>query len=633
MSGYFTNIIKYFCWRMKNNTDSGKKWLPTSVKEMRDLGWEQADVILFSGDAYIDHPSFGIAIIARILESEGLKVAVVPQPNWRDDLRDFKKLGTPRLFFGVGAGNMDSMVNHYTATRRLRSDDAYSPGGVAGFRPDYPTIVYSQALKKLFPDVPVLIGGIEASMRRLAHYDYWKDSLEQSILISSHADILMYGMAEQPLRLMVRKLKEGASFNTLTTLPQTAVVMPKGEPLPPVDDVKDKFMHPFSEATASKKAYAENFMLFEKTSNSLSPVRLIEPYDDCSVVVNPSFPPASTEEADSVYDLPFNYAPHPRYDKKGTIPAWEMIKFSVNIHRGCFGGCSFCAIAAHQGKFIVSRSEKSIMKEIEKISRMDDFHGYLTDLGGPSANMYRMGGAEKSRCLKCSRPSCIWPSVCNNLKTSHKELTTLYRKVNSLPYIKKAFIGSGVRYDLLFKEWNPSAGKEENVYLKELVTGHVSGRLKVAPEHTDDTVLHLMRKTPFNLFLRLKSRFDSIRSSEGLKYELIPYFISAHPGCNEEKMESLARQIKEIGLHPEQVQDFTPTPMTLSTAIYYLGFDPYTDKKVFVARTIEEKRKQKDYFFWSKKSGYKGDAGRQKQNGKPVKDIRRRGGDKKKTGR
>lgn len=578
------------------------KWFPTSVREMKERGWDQADVILFTGDAYIDHPSFGAAVIARVIEAEGLRVAVVPQPNWRDDLRDFKKLGAPRLFFGVTAGNMDSMVNHYTASKRLRSDDAYSPGGAAGFRPDYPSVVYTKALKSLFPGVPVLLGGIEASMRRLAHYDYWKNAVEPSILISSGADMLMYGMAEQPLKALLRELKEGAPFSSLRSMPQTAVPVPAAD-IRPSEGVADKMLHSFSEASSSKKAYAENFVLFEKTSNSLSPARLIEPYGDIAVVVNPPMAPSSSEEADSVYSLPFNYAPHPRYDKKGNIPAWEMIRFSVNIHRGCFGGCSFCAIAAHQGKFIVSRSEKSIMKEIEKISRMDDFRGYLSDLGGPSANMYRMGGRDKSRCEKCSRPSCIWPSVCNNLNTSHEALTSLYKKVNALPYIKKAFIGSGVRYDLLFREWNPSAGRGEETYLKELVVNHVSGRLKVAPEHTEDDVVRLMRKTPFSLFLRLRDRFGEITRSEGLKNEIVPYFISAHPGCDNLMMERLSHRLKETGLRPEQVQDFTPTPMTLSTAMYYLGYDPYTGKKVFVAHGVEEKRRQKDFFFKTTGSG------------------------------
>ncbi|HPT12835.1 MAG TPA: YgiQ family radical SAM protein [Bacteroidales bacterium] len=593
----------------KTDIHKDQRWLPTSVKEMKELGWEQPDIILFTGDAYIDHPSFGAAVIARVIESEGLKVAVVPQPNWRDDLRDFKKLGAPRLFFGVAAGNMDSMVNHYTAARRLRSDDAYSPGGAAGFRPDYPTIVYTQALKKLFPEVPVLIGGIEASMRRLTHYDYWKNKLEPSILISSGADMLMYGMAEKPLKMLLQRLKAGTPFKSLRTLPQTAVIIQADE-LTQEEGIKDKQLNSYETAVASKKAYAENFVLFEKTSNSLTPVRLIEPYDDRVVVVNPPLPPLSAEETDSVYSLPFNYAPHPRYDKKENIPAWEMIKFSVNIHRGCFGGCSFCAIAAHQGKFVVSRSEKSILKEVEKISHMDDFRGYLTDLGGPSANMYRMGGGDKARCEKCSRPSCIWPSVCNNLKTSHEELTALYKKVNALPYIKKAFIGSGVRYDLLFKEWNPSAGRAEEAYLKELIVSHTSGRLKVAPEHTEDDVVRLMRKTPFSLFLKLKNRFDAIIKSEGLKYEIVPYFISSHPGCDNHRMEKLSGKLRDIGLRPEQVQDFTPTPMTLSTAMFYLGFDPYTGNKVFVAHGVEEKKKQKDYFFWSKTKNISTDKGK-----------------------
>ena len=582
---------------------------------MKELGWEQPDVILFTGDAYIDHPSFGAAVIARVIESEGLKVAVVPQPNWRDDLRDFKKLGAPRLFFGVTAGNMDSMVNHYTAARRLRSDDAYSPGGAAGFRPDYPTIVYTQALKKLFPEVPVLIGGIEASMRRLTHYDYWKNKLEPSLLLSSGADMLMYGMAEKPLKMLLQLLIAGTPFESVKSLPQTAVAVQAGE-LMPEEGIKDKQLNSYETAVASKKAYAENFVIFEKTSNSLTPVRLIEPCDGKLVVVNPPLPPLSSEESDSIYSLPFNYGPHPRYNKKENIPAWEMIKFSVNIHRGCFGGCSFCAIAAHQGKFVVSRSEKSILREVEKISHMDDFRGYLTDLGGPSANMYRMGGRDKTRCEKCSRPSCIWPSVCNNLDTSHDTLTALYKKVNSLPYIKKAFIGSGVRYDLLFKEWNPSAGRAEEAYLKELIISHTSGRLKVAPEHTEDDVVRLMRKTPFSLFLKLKSRFDAIVRSEGLKYEIVPYFISSHPGCDNQRMQKLSGKLRDIGLRPEQVQDFTPTPMTLSTAMYYLGFDPYAGNKVFVAHGVEEKKKQKDYFFWSKNKGFKDDIHKKRKPGR-----------------
>jgi uncharacterized radical SAM protein YgiQ len=602
---------------MKSHEKVMSGWLPTSKMEMEALGWECADVILFTGDAYIDHPSFGAAVIARVLENAGLQVAVVPQPNWRDDLRDFSKLGAPRFFFAVTAGNMDSMVNHYTATRRLRSDDAYTAGGAAGFRPDNATVVYTQALKKLFPDIPVVAGGIEASMRRLMHYDYWKDSLEPSVLISSGADMIIYGMAEKAVSVLAHRVQRGEKVNMITDLPQSGYLRPAGEPLHPLPGVKDMMMHSCSEARTSRKAYAENFVLFEKTSNSQKPVRLIEPCGDTVVVVNPPMPAASEAEADAVYDLPFNYAPHPRYEKKGPIPAWEMIKFSVNIHRGCFGGCSFCAIAAHQGKFVSSRSEASVLKEVERISRMEGFKGYLSDLGGPSANMYRMAGRDKERCYKCGRPSCIWPAVCNNLETSHRDLLALYKTVNSLPYIKKAFVGSGVRYDLLMKEYNRSAGRDEEHYLKELIVNHTSGRLKVAPEHTDDEVLYLMRKSSFRHFRKLSEIFGGIVRSNGLRYDLIPYFISAHPGTTEQKMGALASELKDLGMHPEQVQDFTPTPMTLATAMYYLGFDPYTGRKVHVTRDISEKRRQKEYFFKAQRSG-QGAWGKGQKAGKVV---------------
>jgi uncharacterized radical SAM protein YgiQ len=589
---------------MKTEGNSKSVWLPTSRKEMETLKWDRPDVILFSGDAYIDHPSFGAAVIARVLEAAGMRVAVVPQPNWRDDLRDFTKLGAPRFFFAVTAGNMDSMVNHYTATRRLRSDDAYTPGGAAGFRPDYATVVYTRTIRKLFPEVPVVLGGIEASMRRLLHYDYWKDSLEPSILISSGADLLIYGMAERAVRELAVRVMKGESVASITDLWQSAFLRPDVGMLKQLPGVRDRIIHPCSEAQKSRMAYAENFVHFEKTSNSMKPVRLIEPCGDLSVVVNPPYPPASEFEMDTIYDLPFNYAPHPRYAGKGPIPAWEMIRFSVNIHRGCFGGCSFCAIAAHQGKFISSRSKGSIIRETERISRMEGYRGYLSDLGGPSANMYRMKGRDTKRCAVCSRPSCIWPSVCDNLDTSHADLVNLYDEVNSLPYVKTAYVSSGVRYDLLMREFNRSAGKDENEYLRKLVINHTSGRLKVAPEHTDDQVLYLMRKSSFRHFRKMRERFLEIIRNNGLKYELIPYFISGHPGTTEKKMEELACEFREIGLHPEQVQDFTPTPMTLATAMYYLGFDPYTGKKVYVARDIAEKRRQKEYFFRVKSKGH-----------------------------
>jgi uncharacterized radical SAM protein YgiQ len=587
---------------VKTHSIFNNSWLPTTKKEVDLLGWDELDVIIFSGDAYVDHPSFGPAVIGRIIEEEGFRVAIIPQPNWQDDLRDFRKLGKPKYFFGVTAGNMDSMVNHYTAARRLRSDDAYTPGGKAGFRPDYPTIVYSKILKEIFPDVPVVIGGIEASMRRLTHYDYWKDKLEPSILLSSGADMLIYGMGEQPIRTVLRLLLKGVPFSSLLTVPQTSVIIKQDEPLPVQNKWKDISLYSYEKCLKDKTLFAENFVKFEKESNRIESARLTEPTGDLKVIVNPPFPPMKEEEADRTFDLPYMYLPHPRYNKKEDIPAYEMIKYSVNIHRGCFGGCSFCAIAAHQGKQIVSRSERSILNEIKKIVRLPDFKGYLSDLGGPSANMYMMKGKEIRLCKVCSRPSCIWPAVCNNLNANHKALTDLYRKVDKTEGIKKSFIGSGIRYDLLFTEWNKSAGRDEGEYLDELIKNHVSGRLKVAPEHTSPLVLSYMRKAPFELFRKLKKRFDNIRKKYDLKYEMIPYFISAHPGCTDSDMKDLETEVKSLGIKPEQVQDFTPTPMTLSTLMYYTGFDPYSGKKVYVARNIEEKRKQKEYFFWYKKN-------------------------------
>ncbi len=599
---------------MKKRMMSAGEWLPVTKKEVDHKGWDELDVIILSGDAYVDHPSFGSAVIGRVIEDEGLRVAIVPQPNWKDDLRDFRKMGRPKYFFGVTAGNMDSMVNHYTAARRLRSDDAYTPGGKAGFRPDYPTIVYTKILKELFPDVPVVIGGIEASMRRLTHYDYWKDKLEPSILLASGADMLIYGMGEQPLRELLRLLLKGIPFSSLKTIPQTAIALRRNDPLPLQSKWNDITLNSFEKCLKDKEKFAANFVMFEKESNKMESSRLSESSGDFKVIINPPFLPMTEEEADRTFDLPYMYLPHPKYNGKGNIPAYEMIKFSVNIHRGCFGGCSFCAIAAHQGKQIISRSEHSILNEVGKISALPDFKGYLSDLGGPSANMYRMKGRDLELCRTCSRPSCIWPSVCKNLDSNHKTLTGLYRKVDSMEGIKKSFVGSGIRYDLLFPEWNKSAGKDEKEYLEELVTLHVSGRLKVAPEHTSPGVLYEMRKVPFDLFKKLKRRFDEIITKHGLKYEIIPYFISSHPGCTDADMKELAAEVKSLGIRPEQVQDFTPTPMTLATLMYYTGYDPYTGKRVYVARKTEEKRRQKEYFFWyTKAQGLKGTKAQRKK--------------------
>ena len=572
-------------------------WLPTTKKEVEIKGWDELDVILFSGDAYIDHPSFGAAVIGRMLEAEGLKVAIVPQPNWRDDLRDFKKLGKPRLFFGVTAGAMDSMINHYTANKRLRSDDAYTPDGRADMRPDRTSIVYTNILKELFPDVPVLLGGIEASLRRVTHYDYWDDKLHQSILIDSKADLLVYGMGENPLKSIVSSLKQGKSLNELTDIPQTVYLAEKAKILHN-NEYKDINLFSHEECLSDKLKQAKNFKIVEEQSNMINASRIIQEYGEKAVVINPPYPPMTEREIDSSFDLPYTRLPHPKYKGKN-IPAFEMIKFSVNMHRGCFGGCAFCTISAHQGKFIASRSKESILKEVKEITEMPDFKGYLSDLGGPSANMYKMKGKDEGICGKCKRPSCIHPKICKNLDVDHTHLLDVYKAVDSLPKIKKSFIGSGVRYDmLLHRNDDEKLNKASDEYTKELILNHVSGRLKVAPEHTSDKVLNCMRKPTFQQFHTFKKIFDKINKENGLKQQLIPYFISSHPGCTEMDMAELAVETKPFGFRLEQIQDFTPSPMTLATEIYYTGYHPYTLEKVFTARTKEQKLAQRQYFFW-----------------------------------
>lgn len=572
-------------------------WLPTTKKEVEIKGWDELDVILFSGDAYIDHPSFGAAVIGRMLEAEGLKVAIVPQPNWRDDLRDFKKLGKPRLFFGVTAGAMDSMINHYTANKRLRSDDAYTPDGRADMRPDRTSIVYTNILKELFPDAPVLLGGIEASLRRVTHYDYWDDKLHQSILIDSKADLLVYGMGENPLKSIVSSLKEGKTLHELTDIPQTAYIAEKAKILHN-NEYKDINLFSHEECLSDKLKQAKNFKVVEEQSNMINASRIIQEYGERAVIINPPYPPMTEKEIDSSFDLPYTRLPHPKYKGK-TIPAFEMIKFSVNMHRGCFGGCAFCTISAHQGKFIASRSKESILKEVREITEMPDFKGYLSDLGGPSANMYKMKGKDEGICGKCKRPSCIHPKICKNLDVDHTHLLDVYKAVDSLPKIKKSFIGSGVRYDmLLHRNDDEKLNKASDEYTKELILNHVSGRLKVAPEHTSDKVLNCMRKPTFQQFHTFKKIFDKINKENGLKQQLIPYFISSHPGCTEMDMAELAVETKPFGFRLEQIQDFTPSPMTLATEIYYTGYHPYTLEKVFTARTKEQKLAQRQYFFW-----------------------------------
>lgn len=577
-------------------------WLPATRREMELRGWEEADVILVSGDAYVDHPSFGVAVIGRLLEAAGLRVALVAQPNWQDDLRDFKKMGVPRLFFGVTGGNMDSMVNHYTAGKRRRSDDAYTAGGKAGFRPDYATTVYTRILKSLYPEVPVILGGIEASLRRVTHYDYWSDRLMPSILADSGADLLFYGMAEKSLSEFVRLVQRGVPIPKITNLPQTAFMVPQGSAYAtqPGWEVLELASH--EECLADKKTYARNFRHIEEESNKMKARKLTQAIGEEMVVINPPWPPLTEKEMDQIWDLPYTRMPHPRYQGKGPIPAFEMIRHSINIHRGCFGGCAFCTISAHQGKFVSSRSPASVMREVETVTRMDDFKGYISDIGGPSANMYQMQGLNLDLCARCTRPSCIWPAVCKNLDTNHQPLIDLYRQVRTHPGVKKAFIGSGIRYDLfLHSTGRPETDRANREYLREVIRHHVSGRLKVAPEHTSADVLKLMRKPSFQLFNALNHEFRKINREENLKQQLIPYFISSHPACHPGDMADLAVKTKELDFQLEQVQDFTPTPMTLATEIYYSGYHPYTLEKVFTARSADERKKQRQFFFWYKK--------------------------------
>ena len=560
-----------------------KAYLPTTRKEIELRGWDEVDIVFFSGDAYVDHPSFASSVLGRVLEAAGYRVAIVPQPDWHGDYRDFKKFGRPRLYFAVSAGAMDSMVNHYTAAKRKRSDDAYTPEGRAGARPDYCTITYCRILKQLYPDVPIVIGGIEASMRRLTHYDYWQDKLMPSILVDSGADILVYGMGEQAMVAIANQIKNQKS--KITNIPQTAFLTQDRNNIPS-DAI---WLSSHEEALRDKRKHAENFRLIEIESNKIHQTTLVQPVGKQYVVVNPSYPPLTTEQLDAIYDLPYQYMPHPKYKDKH-IPAYEMIKTSVCMHRGCFGGCSFCTISAHQGKHIVSRSKTSILRQIERLSQLPDWHGVISDLGGPSANMYGMQGKDPALCERCARPSCLQPAICKNLNQDFEPLLDIYRTVDKLPYVKHAFVGSGIRYDLMSEE-----------YARQLITRHVSGRLKVAPEHCSNHVLHIMRKPNWENYLQFRQLFLRINKDAGLNQQLIPYFISSHPGCTKQDMQQLAEETKKMHYKPEQVQDFTPTPMTLSTTMFYTGINPYTREPVFVARTPQEKKQQNQYFFWYKK--------------------------------
>ena len=571
-------------------------FLPISKEDLDARGWDFVDVIVISADAYVDHPSFGHAVMSRLIENEGYRVAILPQPNWRDDLRDFKKLGKPRLFFAISSG-MDSMVNHYTAAKRLRSDDAFTPGGKAGFRPDRATTVYTKILKKLYPDVPVVIGGLESSLRRISHYDYWDDKLFPSILATTQADLLLYGMGEKPMKALLHLLKKGVPFSNMNSIPQTAYLAPKGR-VPKNRDMQDLVLPSYEECLKNKRTQFDAYRKTEIETNRIHARRILQDAGEQTIVINPPYPPLEYGELDESYEYPYMRAPHPRYKKRGPVPAFEMIKFSINTHRGCFGGCSFCAINAHQGKFIASRSRESILREVEIVTNMPGFAGTISDLGGPSANMYKMRGKDRSRCEKCARPSCVFPRICDNMNTRHHDLTELYKEVAKNPKVKHLFIGSGVRYDLILQETTDKSLQQDHMeYAKQLIHNHVSGRLKVAPEHTSDAVLSLIRKPSFSLFYKFKELFDKESAAVGKRQQLIPYFISSHPGCTEKDMAELALETKQPGFKLEQVQDFTPTPMTIATELYYAEMYP-DGKPLYVAKTPEQKANQKRFFFW-----------------------------------
>ena len=540
-------------------------FLPMSLREMGELGWGRCDVILITGDAYVDHPSFGAAIIGRLLEAQGFRVGLIAQPDWRDT-NDFRALGQPGLFFGVTAGNMDSMVNRYTADGRKRSNDAYSPDDEGGRRPDRASIVYSQRAREAYRETPIILGGIEASLRRLAHYDYWSDQVRRSILLDAKADLLLYGNAERALVDVAHRIAAGEHPATIRDLRGTAFVTSDGGETadPPAGD-NAVWLPSHQQVRTDPDQHAQAARIIRQETNPYNARTLVQPHGNQQVWVHPPPKPLTTEELDAVYELPFGRAPHPAYAGRH-IPAWEMIRFSVNIMRGCFGGCTFCSITEHEGRIIQSRSEDSILREIEQIrERTAGFTGFISDLGGPSANMYRMGCRDPEAEASCRRMSCIAPSICRNLDTSHESLIHLYRRVREHPAVKKAVVASGVRYDLAVRS---------KTYVRELVQHHVGGYLKLAPEHTESGPLQQMLKPGIDSYHRFKELFDQYSRRAGKEQFIIPYFIAAHPGTRDEDMLELALWLKRNGYRPDQVQAFLPTPMALATAMYYTGRTP-----------------------------------------------------------
>lgn len=551
-------------------------FIPITMQEARQRGWQELDVIFVTGDAYIDHPAFGAPLLARWLESHGFRVGIIPQPDWRD-IESFRVLGRPRLFFAVTAGAMDSMVAHYTPAGKLRHDDAYTPGNRHGQRPNRATIVYTSCCKAAYKEVPVVIGGIEASLRRFAHYDAWDDRVRRSLLLDSKADLLVYGMGEQPLLAIARRLNQGEPLAALTDLRGTAVVVRTG------DDCREVRELPSFEAVAAdKRAYAEAFKLTAAEQNPYCGAALVQAHGERLLYCNPPALPLATAELDRLYGLDFSRLPHPSYGEP--IPAWEQIKTSITTHRGCNGGCAFCAITHHQGKFIQSRSTASICREIERIAAQDWCRGSISDIGGPTANMYGMACGAADNGKNCRRGSCLHPTICRHLNLADREAAELLRAVRGLRGVRHAAVASGLRFDLLLRQ---------PAYLAELVAHHVGGLLKIAPEHLCDHVTRIMRKPGEKVFADFLATFRRLSREAGKRQGVVPYLLAGHPGCTLNDMVDLALKLKDYGLRVEQVQEFTPTPGTLATAIYYTGIDPFSGDTVYVPRSSREKRLQK----------------------------------------
>jgi len=556
------------------------RWLPTTADEVRARGWDAPDVVFVTGDAYVDHPSFAMAVLGRVLESHGFRVAILPQPDWRSAAA-WRALGRPRLFYAVSAGNMDSMINHYTANKKRRNDDAYSPGGRIGLRPDRPTPVYAQRCREAFPGVPVLIGGIEASLRRIAHFDYWSEQVRPSMLAASKADLLAFGKGEATIVAIARRLAAGEPVAALRDLRGVAYLLGAREPVPawPGETLA---LPAFEEVTREPLAFARMTRTFHHETNPFNAKRLTQAHGDRTLVLNPPCLPIGEAEMDAIYDLPYTRRPHPRYAEP--IPAHTMIKDSVQIMRGCFGGCTFCSITMHEGRVIQSRSPRSILAEVKAIAAAPDFKGTISDLGGPTANMYRMRCTRPEVEAVCKRLSCIHPTVCKLLGTDHGPTIELMRGARAVPGVKRVHIASGIRMDL---------ANLDDAYVEELVTHHVGGHLKVAPEHQSDRVLALMKKPSHREFETFAGKFRRASARAGKEQYLVPYFIASHPGCTMDDMIELAVFLKAHGYRPRQVQDFIPAPMDIATCIYHTGIDPLTMTPVDTVKKLRDRQTQR----------------------------------------